>query len=92
MSTALGVGPISYQWRLNGVNIAGKTSQSLVIPVVKLSDNGNYDVVVSNPAGSVTSPASVVNVDRPPTIAIGVHIDNDAGLSGVDRPTVTTGL
>ncbi len=70
---ALGLGPMTYQWRLNGTNLPGKTSQSLVLPVVRLSDAGIYDVVVSSPFGSATSapPAAVLNVINPPVFVTG---------------------
>jgi len=45
----------TYQWQLNGVNIAGATAATYTTSVP-----GSYAVVVTNPAGSVTSTA--VNV------------------------------
>jgi hypothetical protein len=64
IGNALGLGPLTYQWRHNGVNLPGKTSQTLVIPSVQPSDSGSYDVVISNAGGSVTSapPAAVLSV------------------------------
>ncbi|HYG24310.1 MAG TPA: immunoglobulin domain-containing protein [Verrucomicrobiae bacterium] len=58
-ATAAGTPPLSYQWRKDGVAIAVTTNVwTLVNPTT--SDSGEYDLVVSNPGGSVTS--SVVNL------------------------------
>ena len=47
---------VTYQWKKNGVAIAGATSASYQSPAVTFADNGaQYTVVVSNAAGSVTS-------------------------------------
>jgi GH25 family lysozyme M1 (1,4-beta-N-acetylmuramidase) len=46
---------LGYQWRLNGANIGGATSTSYTINNAQSVNAGNYSVVVSNLAGSVTS-------------------------------------
>jgi hypothetical protein len=65
--SALGAGPLSYQWRHYGTNLPGKTSQLLALLPAKPSDAGPYDVIVSNSGGSVTSaaPAAVISVINP---------------------------
>lgn len=60
---------LSYQWRFNGANISGATGSSLSRSNLQLTDSGNFDVVVSNAAGSVTSSSAVLTVAVPPTIA-----------------------
>jgi len=45
----------SYQWRKNGVAIVGATSASLTLTGVTVADAGNYDVLVGNSLGTVTS-------------------------------------
>ena len=52
--TASGVGPLTYQWRFDGHDLADTTS-CLRVTGVTLSNLGRYDVVVSNNAGAVTS-------------------------------------
>ena len=52
----------SYQWRKNGVNIAGATTASYTVAGASPGDGGSFDVVVSNNAGSVLSRAAVVRV------------------------------
>ncbi len=68
---ATGTAPLNYQWRKNGSNISLATSDSYTIPSVLTGDAGNYDVVVSNNCGSVTTPvpAAVLTVNKAtPTI------------------------
>ncbi len=70
---ALGLGPMVYQWRRDGANLAGKTAQVLVIPVVSLADAGAYDVVLTGAGGAVTSvpPAAVLTVINPAVFVTG---------------------
>lgn len=56
----------TYQWRKDGVDIAGATRSSYTIPAVGPTHGGTYTVVVANSAGSVTSAAAVVNVPSKP--------------------------
>jgi hypothetical protein len=50
-----GTVPLSYQWRKGGVAMAGQTNATLIITNAQLSDDAEYDVVISNGQGSVTS-------------------------------------
>jgi hypothetical protein len=61
----------TFQWRTNGVNIAGATSATYTKANAATSDSGNYDVIVANAHGSVTSSivAITVNPAVPPTIS-----------------------
>jgi len=65
---ATGTAPLSYQWRHNGVPLAGATASSYTRNNVEISDAGNYSVVITNVAGSVTSLDAVLVVNVPPTI------------------------
>ncbi len=60
--TASGSGPLAYQWRLNGTNIAGSTSSTYSIPNAQPVHAGNYSAVVANAAGSVTSRTATLTV------------------------------
>nr|WP_165480987.1 immunoglobulin domain-containing protein [Legionella tucsonensis] len=62
--TATGTAPLSYQWKKNGVAIAGATTASYNIPSVALADAGNYTVDVSNSAGTVISSAAILSVNQ----------------------------
>jgi hypothetical protein len=67
-----GPGPLSYQWRHDGTNLAGATSDKLVLARLGISDAGSYDVIVGNAAGSVTSsPPAVLTVINPPVFVTG---------------------
>jgi sugar lactone lactonase YvrE len=67
---ATGSGPISYQWRRNGVEIPGATLPTLGIPVVQTSDAGSYDVVLANGAGAVVSAKANLTVTIPPDVPV----------------------
>ncbi len=60
--TVTGIQPISYQWRLNGTNIAGATSSELSFGSATLAESGIYDVVATNPSGDVTSHQAALTV------------------------------
>lgn len=65
VGTPIGIGPISFQWRHEGVNLTGRTNSILPLYNVQLSDAGNYDIVVTNPGGSVTSAPAMLTVINP---------------------------
>jgi len=58
-------GPLSYQWRFQGVEIPGATTNCYALTAVAFTNTGSYDVVVMNLAAAVTSPAAVLTVVGP---------------------------
>jgi len=50
-----GTAPLSYQWRKAGEPLPGQIFPTLTLPRVTADDAGEYDVVVSNAAGTITS-------------------------------------
>jgi hypothetical protein len=61
---ATGSAPLSYQWRRDGADIPGATSDSYTTPATVLADDGaQFAVVVTNAAGSVTSTAAILTVN-----------------------------
>jgi pectin methylesterase-like acyl-CoA thioesterase len=66
---ATGIPDPTYQWLLNGTNLSGATSATLTLPVTALTDAGNYSVVVTTSAGTVTSSAATLTVNAPPNTA-----------------------
>ena len=75
--TATGTSPLLTQWRKNGSPLTGQTNATLFFGSITLGDAGNYDVIVSNSAGSVTSQVAVVTVtlrpDPPSELAIDIN-------------------
>lgn len=65
--TASGFPAPTYQWKKNGTNISGATSATLALTNVQSGDTGNYTVVVTNTAGSVTSSSAALSIDTAPT-------------------------
>lgn len=53
--SALGTMPLTYQWRKNGVDIAGATAANLILHSVTVGDSGKYSVLVRNAYGSAIS-------------------------------------
>jgi YVTN family beta-propeller protein len=60
--TATGSGPLTYQWRFNGVNITGATNASLVLSSVSAASQGAYTVLVRDGSGAVLSSGAVLTV------------------------------
>ena len=54
----------TYQWRKSGVAISGATGATLQLANLQFADSVNYDVVVTNSAGSATSSLTAVTVVR----------------------------
>ncbi len=66
--TASGTAPLRYQWRFQGLNIAGATNSLLSLPEVKAEQAGEYNVAVFNSAGSVVSSNATLTVILPASI------------------------
>jgi uncharacterized repeat protein (TIGR03803 family) len=65
-----GTTPFNYQWHFNNANILNATNAIYAIQVIGTNDGGNYSVVITNSAGSVTSSNAVLTVIVPPTMAL----------------------
>jgi len=69
--TATGTAPLNYQWQFNSANISGANGATYSIAGAKTNNAGNYRVIVSNSAGSVTSSVAPSDSDcaqfRPPS-------------------------
>lgn len=60
--TATGAGALTYQWRLNGTNLAGATNAAYTLASATTNAAGTYDVLVTHAFGSVVSAPAVVTV------------------------------
>jgi YVTN family beta-propeller protein len=69
-ATVSGTVPLSYQWRRNGTNITGANGTVLTLNNVSALNDGNYDLVVTNRAGSVTSDPAVLLVTLGTPVAL----------------------
>jgi hypothetical protein len=65
---ASGSGNLSYQWQFNGNTIPGATQSTITFPVLGTFNAGNYDVVVTNAYGNITSATATLTVLVLPTI------------------------
>ena len=88
---ATGSAPLSYQWMLNGAQLTGANSSSLVLNNVQTNQAGNYCVIITNSAGSVTSMLATLTVLVPPSITaqpvdqtttVGSNVTFQASASG----------
>ncbi|MBI5864637.1 MAG: immunoglobulin domain-containing protein [Planctomycetes bacterium] len=77
---ASGSTPMTFQWRKDGGNIGGATSDSYTIDPITLGDGGSYDCVVTNACGNATSNAATLTVITVPTI--NTHPSNQTVTAG----------
>jgi len=61
-TSASGTAPLRLQWRLGGANVAGATNATLVLTNVSAANAGDYDVVVTNVAGAITSAVATIGL------------------------------
>ncbi len=66
---ATGSGPLTYQWRKDGVDLGGATASTLTISSASSGDAGTYTVVVTGICGAATSNGAVLTVNTPPSIS-----------------------
>jgi pectate lyase len=79
--STVAAGPLlQYLWLFNGNAIAGATTSALSIPNAQAGNAGTYTVVVANPAGAVSSSATLRVGNYPPSI-----------VSAPQNATVTAG-
>jgi hypothetical protein len=86
--TASGSAPLTYQWRFSGTNLAGANSASLSLFNVQPQQAGNYSVVVSNAAGTVTSGNAILSVTCSFSLSANSAAFNSA--AGSSNVSVTT--
>jgi N-acetylneuraminic acid mutarotase len=70
-------GVLSYQWQLNGTNLAGANGASLTVTNISPGNIGVYTVIVSNAAGSASTSVTVATVGI--QMFAGVIVDGPLG-------------
>jgi hypothetical protein len=74
--TAAGTAPLGYQWLNNGVlladggNLAGTATSELNFSNAHATNSGNYQVIITNTVGAITSQVAVLTVDPSTTSPI----------------------
>ncbi|HWZ51359.1 MAG TPA: discoidin domain-containing protein [Granulicella sp.] len=78
-----GDGPFTYQWRRNGVAIAGATAASYTTPALMSSDNGSvFTVAVTNAGGTTLSASAAVTVTSNTPTGPNLALNQPATSSG----------
>ena len=62
--------PLSYQWRRGGSVIPGATNTALIITNAQAAEVGDYQVVISNADGAITSATAQLRLLAPPAIVL----------------------
>ena len=65
---ARGLGALSYQWVWSGTNVIGGTNAFLALNELQPSEQGEYQVIVANGFGAVTSAVAHVSVLAAPSL------------------------
>lgn len=79
----------AFQWRRAGVPLQGQTGPKLILPSVQATDEGGYDALVTNSAGSVTSVTANLIVQRKPRF-LAQPVNQSVSAPGVAVFTVET--
>ena len=89
--TAVG-GALSYQWYFNSAMLGAATNAILILNNVQTNNAGNYYVVVTNMAGSVTSSNAVLTVLVPPSAISGLQLwlEANAGITTNTAAQIST--
>ncbi len=86
----LGEPPFTFQWRVNGANLAGETNMSLSLAIVNTTNTGRYSVAVTNAFGGVVSAEGELSVMRP-SFAFSRATNGSGGLA-LTFPAEATGF
>jgi len=76
---------LRYQWRLNGVNLLGATSDTLTVANVQPTNAGDYSVAVYNAAGVVNSDSAKLTVTNISTLPFADNFDGPG--NNISDPT-----
>ena len=87
--TANGSPPFHHQWQFNGSNISWATSSLLTLSNAQPTDKGNYDVVLTNYFGSITSSYALLSDLSSALDAPGLIWTNSGSAAWFPETTVT---
>lgn len=88
---AEGAGPLSYQWRRNGLDIEDALGSMLELRNLQDADAGDYSVVVSNAGGqTLSAPARLTVLPPEPPRPANDDFDNRVRLTGVSISIAAT--
>ena len=65
-----GTEPLGYQWRLDGIDLPFANQNYLIIQNVVPASGGQYQVIVTSPAGSAASATATLTVLFPPVVSV----------------------
>jgi hypothetical protein len=89
---ASGIPTPTFQWQKNGVNCTqgSATTASLTINPATIKDTGTYTVIVTNPAGSLTSSGATLTIASTPEITVNAPtLTNDSGFVNEASPIIS---
>jgi Immunoglobulin domain len=90
-ASAAGAAPLSYQWRHNGADIPNATTATLNVANVQAADQGSYQIVVSNPSGSVTSAVATLTLKSTPSTQLARWDFNATNVLSAASPAPSVG-
>jgi hypothetical protein len=80
--TTSGGHPLTYLWFFNGTLLPSATGNALALTSAKVSDAGNYQLIITNTYGAATSTvAQLTVVSGPITNGLVVHLTFDGNLN-----------
>ena len=89
---AAGKAPLSFQWQKNGLSLPNATNSTLVLPNAYANEQGDYQVIITNIFGVVTSQTANVSFPRYALANWGDFMDNGYPVVGYHRAHVPQGV
>jgi endonuclease/exonuclease/phosphatase family metal-dependent hydrolase len=86
---ATGTAPLAYQWRFFGTNLGGATATSYSLTNIQPTNAGDYTVVITNIAGSITSSIATLTITTSPVIT---NQPQNLSINVGDNATFTVGV
>jgi len=81
---AYGNVPLAFQWSFNGTTLSGATNSSLTLTNLHPNQTGNYQVIITNSYGAVTSSIATVTVVSQTILAYNYSGNEKVTTAGVE--------